>query len=316
MIILLCGSLTGANVQSNIISENLKKNGYENLVIDFHKISENDVSVIESQSGLRMCVCGREISPKIIYIANNIRTDTIINIPNEVIYPNAHRVSLNQLFLDIRFGFEDAKWFPGKYERIKSGDSKPFLFSFARKCGLHVPKFTIDSQSKPNVSGICKKPLGFPFKLSINKNSGKEVGVTGIAEFDENKMTYDGYLWQWQSLVMAQSQIRCFFVDGKVWSVEWKREKEEPCDFRYINQIKGGSISWKEYHLPEEIIEKLSILMKRLGLNMASPEFLTDQYGEHILIDLNPCGDWYGFFSENINKEIINAITKTLTSAL
>lgn len=316
MIILICGSLVGINVQSNIISENLGKLGYENFIIDFHKISENNLSLTESESGLRMYVHDREISPKIIYVVNNIRTDTVINIPNEVIYPNAYRVSLNQLFLDIRFGFEDSKWFPGNYERIKSGDSKPFLFSLARKCGLHVPKITIDSPFKPNIVGICKKPLGFPFKLSFSKNSSKEVGVTGIVEFDENKMAYDGYAWQWQSLVTVRSQIRCFFVDGKVWSVVWKREKEEPCDFRYINQIKRGGVLWEEYHLPEEIIGKLSILMKKLGLNIAAPEFLTDQYGEHVLIDLNPCGDWYGFFPENINKEITNAITNTLTSAL
>jgi len=211
VIILLCGSLTGINVQASLISENLRMSGYENIVIDFHKISKTNISLIESYDGLHLHVCDREIYPKTIYVVNNIRTDTIINIPNEVIYPNAYRVSLKQLFLDIRFGFEDAKWLPGKYERIKSGDSKPFLFSLARKCGLHVPKFTIESSSKPNVDGVCKKPLGFPFKLSLNKNSGKEVGVTGIVEFDENKMAYDGYLWQWQSLVMAQSQIRCFF---------------------------------------------------------------------------------------------------------
>ena len=72
--------------------------------------------------------------------------------------------------------------------------------------------------------------------------------------------------------------VRSFFVDGKVWSVGWKREKEEPCDFRYINQIKGGGILWEEYHLPEEIAQKLSILMKRLGLKIAAPEFLKDQY--------------------------------------
>ncbi len=316
MIILLCCSLTGVNVQANLISENLRISGCENTVIDFHKISETNISLIESPEGLRIYTRDKEISPKVIYVVNNIRTDAVINISNEVIYPNAHRVSLGQLFLDIRFGFENAKWFPGKYERIKSGDSKPFLFSLARKCGLCVPKFTIDSLFKPNIGGICKKPLGFPFKLSINKNSGKEVGVTGIIEFDENKMFYDGYLWQWQSLIATQSQIRCFFVDGKVWSVAWKREKEEPCDFRYINQIKGKKILWDQYFLPEEIIKKLSILMKSLGLNISAPEFLIDQYGEHVFIDLNPCGDWHGFFPENINKEIIQAITKTLISAL
>lgn len=316
MIAILCGSLTGVNFQANIISENLRKSGYENIVIDFHKISETSMSLMESPNGLQMYVCGTEISPKVIYIANNIRTDSIINIPNEVIYPNAYRASLNQLFLDIRFGFENVQWFPGNYEGVKRGDSKPFLFSVARRCGLSVPKFTADSSFKPNISGICKKPLGFPFKLSINRKNGKEVGVTGIIEFDENKMVNDGYLWQWQSLIRAQSQIRCLFVDGKIWSVIWGRGEKELCDFRDINQIKREEISWDQYSLPDEIVKKLSILMKSLGLRMSAPEFLIDQNGEHIFIDLNPCGDWYGFFPKNINEEIIQAITKTLKSAL
>lgn len=36
----------------------------------------------------------------------------------------------------------------------------------------------------------------------------------------------------------------------------------------------------------------------------------------HILIDLNPCGDWLGFFSDDTNNEILSTLANFLKSKL
>jgi len=315
VIAILLGSLIGESLQSKKISEFLTRLGHENVLIDFHKLSKHDLSISESEHGLTASFLGRKISPKTIYIANNIRTDAIVAIPEHIIYPNSYRFSLSQMLLDFRHAFTEAIWLPGKNENIERGDSKPYVFSLARRLGLSVPVFTENSFFPPEGNfDVCKKPLGFPFRLSINKDTCEEVGLTGIVEFDKKKMIFDGYPWQWQTLIRAKLQIRCFCVGKKIWSVAW--EKEEISDFRYLNQVKREDVCWKAYSLPNEIVDKLLLLMSRLDLQMSAPEFLVDQDGKHTFIDLNPCGDWYGFFPDNIQEEITQAIVATLISAL
>lgn len=308
----------GESIQAKIISENLNSLGLENHVIDFHKTTDTDLFIMESSRGLTVSVGGKKLLPKVIYVANNIRTDAVINIPKQINYPQVYRSRLAQLFTDIRFALKDAYWLPGDHENIIGGDSKPFLFSIARRCGLLIPEVTVNSNFPTGYSSdFCKKPLGFPFQLSINRQSGKEVGITGIVEFSADKAIGDGYYWQWQSSIKTKKQIRCFIADKRVWAVAWNRCDEGVLhDLRQVNQINASNIHWQEYNLPEEISDKLFILMDHLGLRMASPEFILDQHGRHILIDLNPCGDWYGFFPEHTNREIVQKITSILRSAL
>ena len=79
-------------------------------------------------------------------------------------------------------------------------------------------------------------------------------------------------------------------------------------DYRHTSNIKNEVINWKPHSLPAEISSQILKLMKNLSVCMASPEFLVDKNGDYILIDLNPCGDWYGFFSKIQRKEILDSI--------
>jgi len=316
MITILFGSLVGESKQVSAVSSSLTKCGYKNVLIDFHKINKDSLIVRESRKGLEVVFCDEVISPNVVYVVNNIRIDSIINIPQSVVHPNSYRFSVEQLFMDVRFSFQEAVWFPGNYDDIERGDSKPFVLSMARKCGLCVPKLTINSRNIPPGSLLCKKPLGFPFRITMNKNTGKEVGLTGVVDFDDTRFICDDYFWQWQSLIEVKKQVRCYVFEKKIWSVLWKRNNDHHCDLRFKNQETCENIDWEEHELPIQISDRLLSLMEILGLKIAAPEFLIDEKGEYVFIDLNPCGDWYGFFPDKTNLEIIQTITNGLVGAL
>jgi hypothetical protein len=66
------------------------------------------------------------------------------------------------------------------------------------------------------------------------------------------------------------------------------------------------------FELPVSVAKKLANLREILGVQFCCPEFLFNKKGELTLIDINPCGDWYGFFPEERSREIASAIANVL----
>lgn len=71
---------------------------------------------------------------------------------------------------------------------------------------------------------------------------------------------------------------------------------------------------WCDYVLPPQVEGSLKELTSRLGIQISCPEFLLKENGDHVFIDMNPCGDWAGFFEESVNLEISNHIAQLLLS--
>ena len=50
--------------------------------------------------------------------------------------------------------------------------------------------------------------------------------------------------------------------------------------------------------------------MDKLKISVASPEFILRDDGGLIFIDMNPCGDWLGFFSDEVVDEILSVLVE------
>jgi len=210
----------------------------------------------------------------------------------------------------LRFSFESVKWVPGKIESLERADSKTRVFIEAARIGMKVPAYTYNSFSIVDNVGkrsAYRKKLGYPFVVSLNTQKGYEVGVTTTNQLVRLKAgkTFS-QPWQWQEPISATSHVRCCVVGGRIWSVRsfYPQSKKGPIDFRYLNEVQNTDIRWEDYQLPSRLQRIIVILCKKLGICSASPEFLIDQHGNHVLIDLNPCGDWALFFSPRIRREI------------
>lgn len=316
MVIIFSSSLKNQNYGVEILSSRLCSENIPHLIVNPHALLENRCALLhEGGSEVSFFVDSKKYSPSAVYLLTNWRCDAVIRIPPGCNYPNVYRSRASQFLQDIRFSFEDLLWVPGKIEAIERGDSKLSLFKKAASVGLSTPSFTLNAfavaqeQLIPD-SLVYRKNLGFPFVVSVNKEKGCEVGVTTsnralpsgkIPEF------FDAHPWQWQEAVASFKQVRCFIVAEKIWAVSWTRPNNFS-DYRYCNQVTGESTEWVSDGLPDDLAEKILLLMKTLDLTVASPEFLVKEDGSYVFIDLNPCGDWYGFFSESVNKEIVSSL--------
>jgi len=162
--------------------------------------------------------------------------------------------------------------------------------------------------------------LGPPFVVSMNTEKRIEVGVTTTNVFHPNSKTIqpEKQPWQWQEPIYNVTQVRCLVIDDKIWAVRWEHNpsKDGIWDYRYANEVKELLVPWHPHELPCATAKALLRLMQKLKLRIASPEFLVTANGDHVFIDMNPCGDWLGFFPAKDNKEIVKMLANLLVSYL
>ena len=317
MILIFSSKLSGDDEAAGLLSQKIRTIGSDVVLINPHS-DLSKIALLQKGRKLELLVDGKPCFPRVVYVATPWRCDAIINAEK---YPNSLRSRTQQFLQDIRFAFEDVTWLPGKYESIERADSKPGLMRLAGQDGLKTPLFTLNAHTPGDVkveSGVYQKHLGPPFVVSINTEKGIEVGVTTTNLFhsDSKTIRLEKQPWQWQQPIHSVAQVRCFVVDERVWAVRWEHDPSQDgiWDYRYANEVKELPVRWYPYELPHATAEALLCLMQKLKLRIASPEFLITSNGNHVFIDMNPCGDWFGFFSAEDNQEIIETLARLLVS--
>lgn len=316
MILIFSRSLVGTNPQTDLVSHSLNVLGVEHWVLNPHDLDYCQCSLTQCDDAISLVFGERLLKPRVVYMANHWRCDAIVNLPDEIKYPTAFRSRVYQFMQDLRFSFRDLVWVPGRYEDLEQADSKPTLFQKASKCGLTVPEYTSNAllphSNAPDLEPVYRKNLGFPFVISFDKKAKVEVAVTTTnVLFDPKVHEPDHQPWQWQSFIAAVGRVRCFVIGKEIWSVVC-HESGGVRDYRQVTQVEGRHLDWAPYSLPEPTGVRLKSLMSSLGLDMAAPEFLLSTDGQHVLIDLNPCGDWLGFFPRDSSQKIGDAIARLL----
>lgn len=315
MIIIFCSDPFPNNPAIELLGQSLQKADAPFLHINPHNLEGNLSLVYRTGNKPHLLLDDKMIEPSAFYLLNQWRTDAAIRFRVQQKYPALYRSRLLQFLQDVRFCFEKVRWIPGKLEAIERGESKPMVFAAANNIGLKVPGYTIDSMFAPGDVGEIsyQKGLGYPFIISINTEAEKEVAITSTNRILDKKLfVHDGMFWQWQEPIESIAQIRSFVCRSKVWSAIW--ERSEKVDLRLSSQVQKEEIVWKDYSLPADISLKVQILLAQLGLSGASPEFLLTKSGDLILIDLNPCGDWYGFFDDNTHEAIADHIAHSIVA--
>lgn len=253
-----------------------------------------------------------------MYLSARWRSDSLVSIPGNTTYPNVFRSQIAQFLDDLRFAFEDIRWVPGKHESIERADSKPRVMACAARLGIKTPSFTVNSFEIDNSLGkkVFRKKLGFPFTVSVNTKKGVEVGVTTTG----SQINLGGPIkskspWQWQESITAISHVRCCIVEKRVWAVssDYPSRFSTPQDFRGLNETGLEDFGWKPIGLPDHLKTKLFSLNAELGISLSCPEFLVTRKGEMVFIDLNPCGDWFGFFQDSVNRDIAKTLATQLS---
>lgn len=312
-----------ASMEALLVAGELLKRKKDFLILNLlSSFKEGSISLVQKESTFKFYIKGREINITDCIFLNPFRPELLLLSINSK-YPHLDVHKLQQLYLDMIFYFKRLKvrFIPGNIESILEGDSKTTLLYLANQVGLRVPNYTADIHfSKLSLiakdGAFYKKNLGHPFVITLDehKKKLKALTVTNSLEFphliDKEDLSY----WQVQAPIRAVSQVRAFVMDNG-FNTAVSADIEVPySDFRQVRQIEGREFKWIKKDLPNDTLTKIVSLLKLLNLKYATPEFLLDENGDLIFIDLNPAGDWAGFFDKKTNLIISKTICDILTS--
>lgn len=310
MILIFASSLQSYDPQTRLLEEVLASSGKEHCIIN--PLNSQNLSALEltsDQRGVRLSMHGKQISPSSVYLSRLWRSDCLIDLPEGCSYPTYYRQKVEAFLFEIASALRDSIWFPGRLHNIGEADAKCLLYKEAVACGLNVPEVTVNSFGSP--TGITyRKVIGYPFSISYNSDAGEEVVVTFYNSTDTKKLSDLELPWQWQRHIQPTLHIRCVAVGDKIWAACADENQFNGLGLREVQE--EVDVLWQEYLLPDASQRGLLQLMEKMEIEMCCPEFLVDDTGNHILIDLNPCGDWYGFFNQDTHHAIAKAVVEKL----
>lgn len=98
-----------------------------------------------------------------------------------------------------------------------------------------------------------------------------------------------------------------------MWASRWKHSpRGREWDLRYHQEVLHESPRFIPAEPDDQVAKKLVALVSSCGLTHAAPEILETRDGRMVLIDMNPCGDWIGFFGRRAESEIAQVLADSI----
>jgi glutathione synthase/RimK-type ligase-like ATP-grasp enzyme len=114
-----------------------------------------------------------------------------------------------------------------------------------------------------------------------------------------------------QEYVAAVADLRVTVVGDRLWPTQIVAGGSSyAVDYR----MDMGAAEFSPTHLPDDVAEKLMLLMKRLDLVYGAIDLRRTPEGEHVFLEVNPAGEW--LFVEERTGQPLTAAMADLLAAL
>ncbi len=226
---------------------------------------------------------------------------------------NLHQRQLNrelsaeaeELLIYIYFSLRDKLWLCNPL--VNKTHNKLFALRMAKLVGLTIPETFITNHMDEvrrfleEHGNIITKPVGDPFVYfgddgSCFKNFTQKLTMAYLKKLPDSV-----FVSLFQKMVKAEFEIRTFYLDGDFYSTAIMHGNT--LDIK-LSVNRDMNVKMIAYELPEDIKDKIIILMKKLDLNTGSIDIIRSQSGEHYFLEVNPIGQFSGYgFACNFQLE-------------
>jgi ATP-GRASP peptide maturase of grasp-with-spasm system len=173
----------------------------------------------------------------------------------------------------------------------KSHVNKLLVLEEARKIGLEVPSFHLAEDMDDVIIGetITKSITGNVIIESLDAEIDGIMYTSVINKRDSESFLISFF----QEKIEKDFEIRSFYLNEKIWSMAIFSQNDEQTqtDFRRYNLDKPNRNV--RYKLPEDIEQKMRLLMSRLDLNCGSFDFIKNK-DQYYFLEINPVGQFLG----------------------
>ena len=202
-------------------------------------------------------------------------------------YLESEYMSTLDIFLEF---LKDKKWL-NHYLNLQSMTKIGVLIA-AHEIGIKIPKTYVS-----NNSGNLNYDQLYVTK-SINDGSVVDIDKKAFFfftnELNEEKIrSYENFFPSlFQEKISKEYELRIFHLNGKNYSMAIfsQNDDQTKTDYRQVNSERPNR--YVSYILPNCIDEKISALMRKLGLNTGSLDMIKADDGEYYFLEVNPSGQF------------------------
>lgn len=193
--------------------------------------------------------------------------------------------------LDIFFEFlKDKRWL-NHYLNVNQM-TKIGCLMMAQELGIKIPQTYITNNSNNlnyNQSYITKS-----IKDATVLDIEDKIFYFFTNEIREKKIrSYENFFPSlFQEKINKEYELRIFHLNGKNYSMAIfsQTDNQTSTDYRQYNYVNPNRLV--PYTLPNDVDQKISSLMKKLGLNTGSLDMIKADDGEYYFLEINPSGQF------------------------
>lgn len=215
-------------------------------------------------------------------------------------------------FLEASFELSEVKWL-NKPSNVMRASNKMLQLHFASMVGLRVPETCI-SNNPHDVREFCSKGITVVKNLNspwIAEGDGTIISYTELVQDewiqDNNAIIFCPLIYQ--RFVQRKHDYRVVVLGDAVFVSRCDSENGDPVDVRRNNET--GS-NFYEHSIGAEHIIGLRKLMHVFRVDYCSADFIEDQHGNILFLEMNLCGAWW-WMDKVFEGKILDTFVEYLT---
>ena len=160
---------------------------------------------------------------------------------------------------------------------------------------------------------VITKPIKNPF-INFNTTEYKVKFTTHsklITSDDQADEDYKFLPSFFQKYIEKKIEIRSFYLKGAFYSMAIFSQQNEKTKIDYRNYDRTKPNRCVPFNLPDDLKEKLTVMMEELELNSGSFDIILTPDNEYYFLEVNPIGQ-FQWLSKNCNYYLEKRIAKSL----
>lgn len=268
----------------------------ENDKIEFEYRIENDSILIHvSKNGTYLCeyseiksIWAHRSEIQVIPCSNQPKSEEELN------YLAGHTITRTESVRDLLH----KKKCLGKFGKLNF--NKITFLSVCQELKISIPKTLITTRKEKVIEfinqcdGVIVKSLANNYYFKVSEDGENEIWQKGITrlmlESDLEKIPEIFSLSLFQEKLNKDYEIRVFFVAEKIFSQAIFSQVNSHSMIDYREGLGDIEMRQCSYKLPDEVEDKIRLLMSNLNLNIGCIDIVKTKSNEYVFLEVNPSG--------------------------
>ena len=212
--------------------------------------------------------------------------------------------------------FREKRWLNDPFAAARA-ENKILQLRAATVVGLAVPDTVVTSDPDAVRALAARCPEGIIVKLlAVSPIYGQVIYTNRVTpahlqQIESVRKSPSIF----QRLILKAHELRITIVGERIFAAKILSQEDEATalDWRRKPLLNDYAVRMEAVQLPEEIKERIFVLMRALELRFGCIDMIVTPTGDHVFLEVNPNGQWY-FVQLKTGEAIAEAIAELLTT--